>query len=339
MAIVLFCGAGVAALVSAHVYHLGVTRTLIAVLVGGVVPAGLYLTWMAGRLHPYAAGSPRLDMAAVADRLALAVRVQWEAAVAAHRLNDPYPLPISWVAADASLTDGWDPLVTLATTGAGWPPPPPPGTWAASPDDLAGEGGDLAGVLMRVPTGRLMVLGDPGAGKTMLMVRLVLDLLARRTHGGPVPVLASLASWNPANQDLHGWLASQLVNDSPALAAALPPGRGEVTGSCVAALLAAGLILPILDGLDEVPEALRGSAIVRINDALRPGEQIVVTCRTGQYRDAIRPMNGVGAILGTAAAVQLCPLDAGAVYRYLREDAGSPTAARWDPVLALLGTR
>ena len=140
------------------------------------------------------------------------------------RLNDPYPLPVSWAPADPSLTDSWDSLVKLATSGAGWPTPPPAGTWAAGPDDLAGAGGDLVEVLARVPTGRLVVLGEPGAGKTMLMVRLVLDLLARRADGGPVPILASIASWNPADQDLRGWLAAQLMIDHPALAAAPPTG-------------------------------------------------------------------------------------------------------------------
>jgi hypothetical protein len=70
--------------------------------------------------------------------------------------------------------------VRLATSGAGWPEPPPEGTWAAGADGLAGEDDELADVLARVPTDRLVVLGEPGAGKTMLMVRLVLDLLARR---------------------------------------------------------------------------------------------------------------------------------------------------------------
>ena len=74
---------------------------------------------------------------------------------------------------------------------------PSAGTWAAGLDDLAGEGGELVEVLARVPTGRLIVLGEPGAGKTMLMVRLVLDMLARRASGGCVPFLASVASWNP----------------------------------------------------------------------------------------------------------------------------------------------
>ena len=203
----------------------------------------LWLTWAAYR-GPRRSGTPvsGLSMAKVADQLAVAVGTQWNAEAAMRRLNDPYPLPVSWAAADASLTDSWDSLVKLATSGAGWPPPPSAGTWAAGPDDLAGEGDELVEVLARVPTGRLVVLGEPGAGKTMLMVRLVLDLLARRAGGGPVPILASVASWNPADQDLRGWLVAQLLIDHPALAGPPPAGRTEPTQA--EALLASGLILP-----------------------------------------------------------------------------------------------
>jgi hypothetical protein len=37
-----------------------------------------------------------------------------------------------------------------------------------------------------------------------------------------------------------------------------------------------------------MPEQARGSAISRINDALRPGEHLVVTCRRNEYRDAAK---------------------------------------------------
>ena len=192
-------------------------------------------------------------------------------------------------------------------------------------------------VLARVPTGRLVVLGEPGAGKTMLMVRLVLDLLARRDPGGPVPFLAPVASWDPCRQDLRNWLAARLVIDHPALAGPPPADVAEPTQA--AALLASGLILPVLDGLDEIPDQVRGPAISRINDALRPGEQVVVTCRTQQYRDAVRPQDGLEVTLRAAAAVQLRPLDADAVRDYLSDDAAGPVArARWAPVLAVLGT-
>ena len=275
-------------------------------------------------------------MAQVADQLAVAVGGQWNDEAAMRRLNDPYPLPVSWAAADPALTDAWESLVKLATSGAGWPAPTPAGTWAAGPDDLAGEGGELVEVLARVPTGRLVVLGEPGAGKTMLMVRLVLDLLARRASGGPVPFLTSVASWNPADQDLRDWLRAQLVIDHPALAG--PPSTDMTEPTLAEALLASGLILPVLDGLDEIPEGVRASAISRINDALRPGEHLVSTCRSKEYRDAVRPRDGAEVTL-RAAAVQLRPLDADVVRGYLCDDAAGPVArARWDPVLAVLGT-
>ena len=279
-----------------------------------------------------------LSLSQVADELAVAIGAQWATEAAIRRLNEPYPLPVSWVEAPPSVTDSWDSLVKLTLSGAGWPPPPPAGTWAAGPDDLAGEGGELADVLARVPTGRLVVLGEPGTGKTMLMVRLVLDLLARRAEGGPVPFLASAASWNPVYQDLRDWLTAQLLIDHPALAGSPPVGRTESTRA--AALLSSGLIVPVLDGLDEIPEAVRSVAISRVNDALRPGEQVVVTCRTQQYRDAVRPPGGVEVTLRAAAAVQLRPLDADAVRGYLYADAAGPaTTARWEPVLAVLGTK
>ena len=318
-------------------HHLDVAAVTILFAVSLGLPT-LWVTWAAFR-GPRRSGTlaSGLSMAQVADQLAAAVGAQWTAEAAVRRLNDPYPLPVSWVAADASLIDAWDLLVKLAASGAGWPPVPSAGTWAAGPEDLAGEGGELAGMLARVPTGRLVVLGEPGAGKTMLMVRLVLDLLARRAEGGPVPFLASVASWNPAAQDLRGWLSARLLIDHPALVGRPPAGRTEPTQA--AALLASGLILPVLDGLDEIADEVRGPAISRINDALRPGEQVVVTCRTEQYRDAVRPQGGLEVTLRAAAAIQLRPLDPDAIRGYLCDDAAGPVAkARWDPVLAVLGT-
>lgn len=328
----------VVALVLARRHHHldgGTVGILVAVSLG--LPT-LWLAWAAYR-HPRRSGAPvsDLSMAQVADQLAVAVSVQWTAEAAVRRLNDPWPLPVSWDAADASLTDAWDLLVKLAVSGAGGPEPPPAGTWAAGPDDLAGEGGELVNVLARVPTGRMVVLGEPGAGKTMLMVRLVLDLLARRTGGEPVPFLASVASWNPAEQDLRGWLAAQLLIGHPALGDPPPAGMNE--SNQAAALLASGWILPVLDGLDEIPGEIRGPAISRINDALRLGEKMVVTCRTQHYRDAVRPADGVEMTIRAAAAVQLRSLSADAVRGYLYDDAAGPaTRARWDPVIALLGT-
>jgi NACHT domain len=300
IALVLFLLPWVAAVILVRRHHHldgGTVGILVAVSLG--LPT-LWVTWAAYR-GPRRSGGPvsGLGMGQIADQLAVAVGTQWTAEAAVRRLNDPYPLPVSWNAADASLTDSWDSMVKLAASGAGSLASSSPEAWATGPYEMAGEGGELVDVLARVPTGRLVVLGEPGSGKTMLMVRLVLDLLGRRATGGPVPFLASVASWDPTAQDLRKWLAVQLLTDHPALASPPPEDRTEPTRA--AALLASGLILPILDGLDEIPEQFRGPAISRVNDALRPGEQLVVTCRTEQYQETVRPQNGVEVTLRAAA--------------------------------------
>jgi NACHT domain len=310
----------------------GAVGIVIGLSVG--LPA-LWLAW-AGYLEAAGSGAKagERSMAQMANQLADAVGKRWKAEATVLRLYHPYPLPVSWVAADSSLTDSWDALVRRA--GSDPAKSRPADTWAGGPEALAGAGGDLVEVLARVPTGRLVVLGEPGAGKTTLMIRLVLDLLARRTDGGPIPVLVPVASWDPSEQNLRKWLAAQLVIDHPVLAN--PPAAGIDEATQADALLAAGLILPILDGIDEMREEYRGLAIDNIDEALWPGEQLVVTSRTEDYADAVRPDSGIEVNLG-AAAVELRPLDADATRSYLSDDAAGPIArARWDPVLAVLGT-
>jgi NACHT domain len=327
--LVLLLGSSAVTLLFAQRSHLGVAQTLIAVSVGGPSLATVYLAWATYR--DSRAQSAALPLREIADQLALAVGQQWQAEVSVRRLMDPYPLPVGWVPADTSLSDDWGYLMRLATGGTGWLPPRLPRTWADGPSELAGQGSELAGVLEKVPTRRLIVVGPPGAGKTILMVRLVLDLLACRHSGDPVPVLASLASWNPADQSLRGWLAAQLIIDHPALAAAAPPSAGGQTR--VEALLSAGLILPILDGLDEVSPSFRSAAIARINDSLRPGEPLVVTSRTEEFKRAVRPPDGVEVMLRGAAGIQLHPLELEAIGSYLRDASNPAGAARWEQVL------
>ena len=285
-------------------------------------------------------GPGMAGLAGVADQLAAAVGSQWQQEAAALRLNDPFPLPVRWVPADPSLVDDWQTVVMLAESGAGRRDAERAGRpgRAGEPGELAGEGAELAGMLPRVPAGRLVVLGEPGSGKTVLMIRLVLDLLARRDSGGPVPVLVSIASWNPAEQGLRGWLEVQLSLGYPWLAAPAPRGHRKV--SRVRALLDNGLIMPVLDGLDEIPAEVSGRAVAAINDAARPGERLVVTSRTAQWQQAVSPPGGTEVRLRGAAGIMLRPLDADVVAGYLRADAGGPAAeARWDTVLAALPTR
>ncbi|MGW1878797.1 NACHT domain-containing protein [Streptomyces sp. NPDC001975] len=274
----------------------------------------------------------------MADQLAQAMRQQWEAEAKVRRLNDPFPLSVEWDAADAALVESWPHLRELA---GDWPGQSPANSlWADSPKGLAGKGGEIAQVFERVPTRRLVVLGEPGTGKTMLLIRLLLALLERRPPGGPVPVLFSLASWDPARQDLYAWMADQLARDHPALhAPANPPQPSPSTQA--SALLEQRLILPILDGLDELPDAVRARALHAINEVLPAGQPLVLSSRTAEFRRTLTPPAGTTMLLNGAAGICLLPLDPAKAGAYLERDAGGPgtqAAARWNRVTASLGT-
>jgi NACHT domain len=328
----LFVVTAVLALNVAHHYRLGVAATSITVLFSGGGLGAFYLAWKSYvEAHRDTVGHDGLSD--IADDLAKVVRKQAKTMAAGMGLDEPGPLSVSWRAADASLTDSLERLRSWASHGAGWIRPGAEGTRVDDPDGLAGSGSDLTALLGRVPAGRLVVLGGAGAGKTALMIKLVLDVLARRPDGGPVPVLISIADWNPKT-DLLKWLKARMTCDYPALAA---PAPGNAAKSRFGALLDAKLILPILDGLDEVPDALRRQAIVKINAAFTAGESFVVTCRTGSYRDAVRPPDGTRITLRGAVGIELRPLEAADVADYLREEAGGiPAENRWEPVVAAL---
>lgn len=286
-----------------------------AAVVAALLPtgAGAYLAWSAYRADRAEAAGPA-DPGAVADRLAVAVRRQWEAEAVVRRLADPYPLPVSWRGADAGLAE--------VTQG------------------LAGRDGEIGAVFAgRVPGRRLLVLGAPGSGKTLLLVRLLLALIEDRAAGDPVPVLFPLASWDPSALDLRGWMERKLVQDHAELGAAAPAEYGETT--LAGMLLDRRLVLPVLDGLDELPAELSGLALHRIGEALPYGCGLVLSSRPAEYRAALRPRTGVPARLTGMAGIRLEPLGADDVAAYLLRDAGgsdTPAAARWEPVVAVLGT-
>jgi hypothetical protein len=127
--------------------------------------------------------------------------------------------------------------------------------------------------------------------------------------------------------------------DHPGLADPAAPEAGAV--SRAQALLDQRLLLPILDGLDELPEAAWSGAIDRINEWLPPRQGLVLASRTQAYRHVVTPSDPATSLpvpLRGAAGISLRPLAPDDVRAYLRRDAGSPAAAaRWDLVLATLG--
>lgn len=319
--------AAIVALLLVYAFHLGTSAAVTTVVIPTVLALPAYL--MTG---PRRERETSLDE--IAKKLAEAVKSQWQDEVRHWNLDGTGVLPVCWLPADPELTVEWRELKRTATEV--WPGEPPPGDkvrWSMSPTGLAGGENQLADVLSRVPTQRLVVLGDPGAGKTVLLVRLLLDLFAR---GGPMPVLLPLASWNPDEQDLDTWVAARLSLDHGEFGKPAPAGCGDV--SCARALLDRLSLLLILDGFDEIPEAVRRTALEKINRALRPRQGVVLASRTDAYRSVASPAAGSPVRLSCAAGITLENVAPLAVGDFLRRSAAGPAALRWGRVLALLGT-
>ncbi|WP_188191601.1 NACHT domain-containing protein [Nonomuraea sp. SYSU D8015] len=194
---------------------------------------------------------------------------------------------------------------------------------------------DIAAKFRRIPSRQLVVLGEPGAGKSVIAIWLALGLLADIAEEDPVPVLLSLSSWNPggdghrAGEHLRTWLTRRLEQDYPFLLNADRYGPHAAWR-----LVTNGKVLPIFDGMDEIPPPQRIAAIKGIDRTYAGGQPFVVTSRGDEYQAAVETG---GVILSTAAVIELHPVRLDDLTEFLTST--PPEAAHWQPTLAALRDR
>ena len=149
----------------------------------------------------------------------------------------------------------------------------------------------------------LLVLGEPGAGKTTTVLELARDLIARARASAaePAPVVFALSTWRGQHQNLGDWMTAELGL------------RYQVPKRVASTWLEEGRLVLILDGLDEVSPEHRPACVAAINafeqEHHPPG--LAVTCRVAEY-------NALAAKLRLRSAICLQPLTPEQVDRYFR---------------------
>jgi hypothetical protein len=212
------------------------------------------LAWARRRSSGGAADGAALDD--MAEHLAGAVRAQWEKAAVERGLTDADPIRLTW--ASPSLPVAGPAMAAVSSQRFAVLP----GLQPATASQMAsGQVSDLHAIYAGLGSGRLIITGAPGSGKSSAAVLLLLAALRYRDQARaedkakiPVPVLLTAQNWDPGNEAVASWLARQLQATYPQL-----PQLARAPA--VTALMTAGRITVIIDGLDEIAADIQPVAV------------------------------------------------------------------------------
>lgn len=188
-------------------------------------------------------------------------RAQWQKEISVRQLDDPGPLAVRWRFTELDIVDRAEhiarPDLLRSLIGRGRP------RFNGRTDRI----GEMATEFRKLTRRWLVIIGEPGMGKTTLAVLLLRELLEHSEPDDPVPVLLPMSGWEPEAETLHDWLARRLGEDYPALRA---PAFGPDA--------ARSLATPAPDFADpgRLGRTTRGdspqdTALIRLNETLRTG--------------------------------------------------------------------
>ncbi|MFI9811367.1 NACHT domain-containing protein [Saccharothrix variisporea] len=249
-----------------------------------------------------------------ADRLAREVYGQW-ARAAEERMLTVETLPIRWRRSRLPVA-----VPVAAATGGGHGRlrfPPLPGATQITETGLRGEEDrTLYDLYAGLPSGRLVITGGAGSGKSAAAILLLLSALAARAEapeGVPVPVMFPLHGWDPERTPVREWLSHKLVETTP------------LRSKDVAPLIRDRRIAVLMDGFDEMPKRLRPIALRALSH--QADFRLVLLSRAREFADAARHVPLLG-----AAVVQLDPVGPSDAVDYLLRHVVSPPSPGWRAV-------
>ena len=152
----------------------------------------------------------------------------------------------------------------------------------------------------------LLILGEPGSGKTTTLLEIARDLIAdaREDEVLPIPVMLNLSSWSSflGTKNFANWLINKLYEEY------------QIPKSQAKAWVENQKLLLLLDGLDEVKEEQRSSCLAAINQFIRKHlETEVIVC------SRIHDYNSISEKFQFQAAIYIQPLTKEQIYSYLQQ--------------------
>jgi hypothetical protein len=195
---------------------------------------------------------PSLDE--VADNLATAVEQRWREEAKDRRIAAPSTIHISWQRGSRDQSH----VSAIADINKA-PALPEVAHRRALDDDLLKE---LDTLYRESDSGKIVIVGMPGAGKTGILIQMLLQALKYRKElpgplrsSAPVPIFLTLSDWLPnTKKDGHNDVKHLIDWASRAIRDDFTPVFTAAGHSLYRTLLEQGRIALFLDGLEEMPE-------------------------------------------------------------------------------------
>ena len=159
----------------------------------------------------------------------------------------------------------------------------------------------------------LLILGEPGSGKTTMLLELARDLIARseKDINEPIPVIFNLSTWIDSKKSINEWLMDQLNNIY------------KIPSKIALQWIENDELLILLDGLDEIPSAHQNECIKKVNEFRREHFMPLVVCsRASDYES-------LDVKLELQCAILLLPLTPQQVNDYLNAMGSKADTLRW----------
>ena len=170
------------------------------------------------------------------------------------------------------------------------------------PDRAIADGKEIIDIFDEMGQ-QMLILGEPGSGKTTTLLTLADGLLVRTEADLmlPTPVVFNLSSWAQKQSPLEQWLVEELNT------------RYQMPRKVSQGWVENDELLLLLDGLDEVAEGKRDACVAAINEFRREHVVGVVVCsRTTEYAALTAQLKLVG-------AVAVRPLSQAQIDEYVRQ--------------------